>query len=124
MPAGSFWRAGNVFFGKRIHLEDVTTGITALAGGGTSGATALSAAINVVSTVASAGDSVKLPVAFKGAFIYVKNTSANSMNVFPQSGGAIDGASADAAKAVAAGVGTIFYCAAVSSAGVQTWVTF
>ena len=129
MPASGFWRSGPVFLGEKLFLEAVTTGITAFAGGGQTSATALSASssVHVLSTVASAADSVKLPTTYKGALVFVRNGGANSANVFPQSsgtGGTIDGGSANAAKAVAAGEGTIFYLAAVASDGTQTWVTF
>jgi len=126
MPASGFWRSGDVFFGKRVHLENIKTGLTATAGGGQTSALALTATVNVVSTVASAGDSVKLPVAYKGAEILIKNTAAsNSMDVFPQTGGTIDGGSANAAKAQEAGTGRRFICVAVAaSTGYATWVTF
>lgn len=124
MPSG-FWRSGNFSVGGLLVLEDIKTGITAFAGGGQASATALTDGVNVVATVASAADSVLLPIVPVGAFVMVKNTSANSMNVFPRTGGNIDAGSANAAKAVAAGVGNLFQCVAINATtGAATWVTY
>ena len=88
-------------------------GITALAGGGQSGATQMrSQTINRVTTVATAGDSVLLPNAINGKMLVVINAAAaNSMNVFPQSGEKINALSADAAFAMAANKTALFVCA-------------
>jgi hypothetical protein len=85
--------------------------LTALAGGGQTGATALTASFNRVTTVATAGDSVLLPAAKPGMQVTVKNTSANSMNVFPATGDAINALSANAAYAVATVKTATFFCA-------------
>ena len=67
------------------NLEFSTTnGLTALAGGGQSGATPLPSAINEISTVASANDSVALPQALPGTTVVVINDGANSCQVFGQ----------------------------------------
>lgn len=124
MPATGFWRSANVFLGKVLHLENIKTGITASTSSDQAGATALTSAVNVIGTCATAGDSVLLPIAYKGALVFVKNITANSADVFPRGTSTIDGGSASAAKAVAAGVGTIFLCTNVTAAGVATWVTF
>lgn len=122
MPSG-FWRSGNFSIGGFLVQEKIKTGITAFAGGGQTSATELTGAVNVVATVGSAGDSVLLPIVPLGAEVTVKNTSANSLNVYPRSGGNIDAASADAAEAVAAGVGVIFKCVAISATtGAASWV--
>lgn len=95
-------------------IRDASTarnGITARAGGGQANATLLTAAINRVTTVATAGDSVKLPRAVPGARFTVINRSASSMNVFPSAGGVINALSADAAYAVAAAKTVEFVCA-------------
>jgi hypothetical protein len=62
---------------------DAATGIIALAGGGQTGATALAAEFNNVTTVASAYDSVKLPSCSSGARYVVKNSGASILSVFP-----------------------------------------
>lgn len=82
----------------------VTAAITAFAGGGQASATQLNNIVNIVSTVATAADSVKLPLAsaWAGRILVVKNTSANSMNLFPNTGDSINALSANAAFAVAA----------------------
>ena len=65
--------------------------LTAHAGGGQGSALALTAQINRVTTVATAGDSVKLPAATAGAQVMVINAAAsNSMDIFPATGEAID----------------------------------
>ncbi len=92
-----------------------TTGLTAKAGGGQSGATALTGNINRVTAVATAGDSAILPAAVAGRTVSVFNASANSLNVFPQTGESIGTGAANAAFAVAGGKGALFLA---SSAGV------
>jgi len=57
--------------------------IVAHAGGGQTLATQLNLGINVVTTVASPGDSVKLPDDVVGQTVIVTNTGANSLNIFP-----------------------------------------
>ncbi len=85
--------------------------LTAHAGGGQANGTLCSAYINRFTTVATAGDSALLPAAIPGLEIHVVNTTATSMNVFPQSGGQINGASANAAFALGANKNAIFGCA-------------
>jgi hypothetical protein len=70
---------------KRISYPQFSSknGLTALAGGGQTGALLLPAAVNVVSTVANPGDSVLLPKEGGGKRIIVINAGANSLNVFP-----------------------------------------
>lgn len=71
--------------------ESTTNGIVAKAGGGASGATLLTSAINRITTVASSGDSVLLPVAIAGAQITIINAGANSLAVFANGADTIDG---------------------------------
>ena len=87
-----------------------TNSITAFAGGGQASATLLTGALNRVTTVATAADSVMLPVAKAGLKIVVKNTAANSLNVFPSLGDAINALSANAAFALATVKSAEFYC--------------
>ena len=73
-----------------------TTGITAYAGGGQGSATALTAAYNNVTVVATDNDSVKLPTPSLGKRCVVKNSdSAQILAVYPASGHTINGASAN-----------------------------
>ena len=70
-------------------ITGVTTGITA-AGTVQANATALTKAMNVVSTVPS-GTGVILPTAVAGMVVYITNTSsANSLLVYPASGAQIN----------------------------------
>jgi hypothetical protein len=93
-------------------FSSARTGITAFAGGGQGSATALTAAFNRVTTVATAGDSVRLPLATPGATCVVFNRGAASMNVFPATGQSINALSANTALAVAAGNSARFVCVA------------
>lgn len=93
-------------------VTSVLNGITAFAGGGQSSATALTANINRVTTVATAADSVKLPLAVAGACVIVINAAAaNAMAVFPQTGDIINALSANTSLSVAANKTIEFYCA-------------
>jgi len=69
-------------------IRSVGTAISA-AGSVQGDATALSKEINVVSTV-TAGQGVRLPTATAGMMLIVNNTSANSLNVYPAAGAAIN----------------------------------
>jgi hypothetical protein len=93
-------------------LYTTATGITARAGGGQADAVPLAAAFNRVTTVATAGDSVRLPAALPGASLTVFNRGAASMNVFPATGQTINALSANTALAVAAGASARFVCVA------------
>jgi hypothetical protein len=100
-----------------VVLQTPADALTATAGGGQTNALALSAAINRVTTVATAADSVKLPVAVPGAVITVINAAGtNSMNVFPATGEVINALAANAAFAIAAGKTATFSCA-----GTKQW---
>lgn len=90
---------------------DSADSLTAHAGGGQASAPPLPATYNRVTTVATAADSVLLPVSASGLDVVVINAAAaNSMNVFPATGEAINALAANAAFAVAAGKTAHFYC--------------
>jgi hypothetical protein len=75
----------------------VKTGMTALAGGAAPSAAANTLeAINVVSTVATDGDSVILPAGMpQGTLIWVFNQdAAQDIHVFPNTGGTVNGGTA------------------------------
>lgn len=82
----------------------------AAAGNSQATATALTGAVNVVtSATATSADGVVLPSDFAaGDMLLVVNTTAVALDVFPPSGGAINGASADAAKALAANMSGLY----------------
>lgn len=86
--------------------------LTANAGGGqANGVTLADYSLNKFSTVASAADSATLPKAKQGDIRIVKNgAAANSMNIFPASGEAINAIAADGAYALAVTKTVIFIC--------------
>lgn len=101
-------------------LGGATSGITAYAGGGAASATQLTTGVNIVGTCATTADSVKLPlVGAIGSTIVVRNNGAAACAVFPPTGGAINGGSADAAFSVTNAKTGTFVCA---SADGLTWV--
>ena len=99
--------------------KSVQTGITAFASGGQASATAITADIAQVTTVATTDDSVKLPVAAVGMDITIINQGANSLNVFGQTGDGINAGGANAAYAVATLVEA--RCIALATSGATAW---
>lgn len=90
----------------------VRQNLVALASGGQTGATPLMEGhINHVGTVATAADSVMLPLAKTGAVTWGVNDTAASMNMFPKPGQSINALAADAALAIAAGKAFQAFCA-------------
>ena len=113
----------------------VSNGLTAFAGGGQGSATLLNSAVNRFTTVASAGDSAKLPfcgantspngaVLGPGSQVWVINTTATSMNVFPNTGDAINALAANTAIAVATVTGKLFVCATAGTWQSLNFATF
>lgn len=84
-------------------------GLVAKAGGGQAGATLLGNN-NRILTVTTIADSCLLPSAIVGAVVDGFNVSANSTNIFPQVGDAINAGAANAAFAVAGTKGFRFTC--------------
>jgi len=94
--------------GGIVHGFDVVVGITAFAGGGIGSAVQLNQSYNVVATVATTGDSVKLPlINHVGGLIYIKNDGANALDVFPAVGDDL-GQGTSVALSVAAGASVAF----------------
>lgn len=81
--------------GTTSSVYDTSTTITAFSTGGQASATALTSEFNNVTTTGAAGDSVKLPAAAAGKKVTVKNSGANSLAVFPATGGSINALSAN-----------------------------
>lgn len=105
------------------YTSRVTTGLTALAGGGATGATALKNGINVIATCATAADSVILPAYCAGGeVVTVRNNGAAAAAVFPPTGGTINGGSTDAAVNVTNAKASQYVCVDTTGAGL-TWVT-
>ena len=88
---------------------DVSVGVTAHTGS-SQGDGAISSTFVEIATVGTTGDAVTLPSAAAGKLVFIANNGANSADVFPASGDAIDGASANAAQALAAGSNRIYIC--------------
>mgnify|MGYP006921458617 CR=1 FL=1 len=108
-------------------LDDLTsemwsteTGITAAAGGTQAAARKLTEANNVVGTVASAADSVRLPPAQVGRRVLVRNSGANSMQVFGDGSDTINAAATATGVAQAASTSALYWCASVTG-GVGAW---
>lgn len=98
-----------------INTRSTVTGITASATQTLAGATALTAEINVIATVAAAGNAVKLPALAPGQAVDVYNSGANAAAVFPAASGvAIDGGSAGAAVTLSNGKRARFTCTAAN----------
>jgi hypothetical protein len=97
---------------ETIRLK-VADGLTALASGGQSAVTLdNTSSFHRVTTVASGNDSKTLPKAKSGLVVIVANAAAaNSLNVFPALGDAINALSANSAFAVAANKVCLFICA-------------
>ena len=88
---------------------DVSVGVTAHTGSA-QGNGAITSTFVEISTVGTTGDAVTLPSAAAGKLVFIANNGSNSADVFPASGDAIDGASANAAQALAAGSNRIYIC--------------
>lgn len=99
--------------------------LTAHAGGGQASALQLAAEFNVVTTVATAADSVALPDGITGETIAVVNAAnaSRALAIFPKSGGSIDSLGANIAYSLAGSTGpTIRHFRCVVAP--QTWVSF
>lgn len=80
------------------------------------GATALTGAVNFVTT-GTAADGVMLPAERPvGDVVYIVNSSAASLNVYPATGGKINNGSANATKALAANMSGAYI-----SLGSENW---
>lgn len=120
--------AGSDFNNIVAQLNSSETGITAHAGGGQASARQLVAACNIVTVVATAADSVKLPKGINGLEVWVQNAdAADSMTVYTYGTGTIDGADGVAtgkAQAANANSGTVYKCINVNAqTGAETWIT-
>ncbi len=94
------------------HIRSIDAAVSAA--GTTQGtATVLAKEINVVSTVAS-GAGVALPIAVAGMVLIINNTSANTLNVYPATGGAINSGSTNAAYSHTSGASIQYYATSSS----------
>lgn len=98
----------NTLFSNQVYSSQY--GITALAGGGRSGATPITAMNSSVDTVATAADSVVLPAAAAGCHYFVANNGAAAMQVFANGSDTIDGTAGATGIAQASGANILFVC--------------
>ena len=92
--------------------DSYINGVVAVAGGGQSTVSNITATMTRVTTVTTAGDSLTLPKAAPGLRYKIANKGANSMNVFPLSGDLINALAVNAAFAMAATKTAEFVCVA------------
>lgn len=96
----------------RVALKSNGTGLSAA--GTTQGtATAITKQMCEFTTVA-AGTGAILPSPEQGEFIFVQNSGANAMNVYPASGHSINALAANAAFSLAVGKNAVFWAASAS----------
>jgi hypothetical protein len=98
----------NIVDGNLLIGSDVA--ITAHAGGGQGSAYQITKKFSLITTVATSGDSVKLPAALAGRSGTISNTQTNSCDVFPASGDNFSNLGADAAQALAGFYVLNYYC--------------
>ncbi len=102
-------------------LNSGESGITAGAVQTQAGARQLNAAVNTISTVAAAGDGVRLPKGFVGLEVWIINTDADDIQVYGFSTDTINSV-ATATGVTQSGLSAIYKCNTVSAAGVANWV--
>ncbi|MFC1703062.1 hypothetical protein ACFLZO_01210, partial [Patescibacteria group bacterium] len=97
--------SGDIVMSGYLAMSKNPSAITAGTTQDQANATQLGSTVNVVSTVGTAGDGVKLPSVGgnAGMVVYVINNGAQSMKLYPFLGAEIDALGANAAKDVAAG---------------------
>ncbi len=93
-----------------LTADSVAPNITAKAGGGQDASLALSKNLNIVTTCATAGDSVTLPSAVVGLRITIVNLGAAALAVFPYTSDSINDAAADASVTIQPEATITFNC--------------
>lgn len=97
--------------GDLIGANSSATGVVAMAGGGQANATQITANINLLSTVAANGDSVKLPAAIAGREIVITNNGSSiAAAAFPAVGESINQLAANVAVTLPKGQTISFVC--------------
>lgn len=97
--------------------------VVAHAGGGQANATPVNVGSNVITVVATIGDSVILPADVLGQTVIIYNAGANVANVFPNLGDSINGMAANAPLALPAGASMLFIGVSTSNWVVESNVT-
>lgn len=99
-------------------IESVSDALVAHAGGTQAAALALTSKLNIVATVATAGDSVRLPAALVGLVVTLINAGANSMQVYGAGTDTINGVATATGVAQAPGSTVSYRCNVAGN-----WVT-
>ncbi len=97
--------------------QSVTDAITARAGGGQTNATALTATFNNVTVVATAADSVKLPLAVAGLWVTIRNSAANASTVYGDGTDTINGVATATGVSLTAATSALYFCTTSAPAG-------
>ena len=107
--------------GGVVQAPSTSRTVTAFAGGGQGSATALIDSYNIITTVATTGDSVRLPDIYSvNAIVFIKNDGANACDVFPASGDDL-GSGVNTAVSLAAGE-SISFLGTTSSSIWTPWI--
>lgn len=101
LTGGQSPQAGGILPGT-LALGDGQAALTALAGGGKTGATQLMYGINQIDTCATAANSCLLPYAYPGAVCFVSNDGAQSTTIFGKGTDTIDAVASATGNAMAA----------------------
>lgn len=105
---------------NEFNLNGAKDSITAFATGGQTSAVPLRDGWNRITTVATAGDSVKLPTAFPGVTLVLVNAAAaNGADVFPNTGDAINNLGANIAYRIPNNTIAYFECAVAGTWNLQ-----
>lgn len=111
--APGLWQVDpGIGYSGQLFTELAQDNVTANAGGGQAGATALWAQTTRVTTVATVGDSVKLPPSAPGLELLVINHGAQSMQVYGTGADTIDDAAAATGVSQMVNSMVIYTCAA------------
>lgn len=109
--AGAWFANGlGTGYSGSFETQSFSNALTAFATGGQASGTLITTMLSRFTTVVTIGDSATLPVSVPGMNLTVSNAAANSMNVFPDVGGAVNGAGANAAFALPGGKTATFFC--------------
>ena len=107
-------------FGGKAAFKVIATPVAATgAGGGAGGAAALGSAQIVVISSDGATKGVILQTGVAGDVVFVINSSSTAANLFPATGGTLNGLSANTGVAIPASKGSICICTAA-----DTWIVF
>lgn len=112
----SWYRAGNVSLGQLLYFTNISSSLTAVAGGaqGASALPAGQAEVTRIGTVASSNDSTTLSCTADGQTQFIQNAAAsNATKVFAISPGKINGIATNTGYSLAAGKAAL--CLAVAT---------